>query len=127
MLYSRGTKGSFALWAEEVGDDAYTWEDLLLFHEKSLTFTPPNMDVRAANASAKYSASTFDDSRDGPLHWSYPAYAQPLSSYGPAAFAAAGMPPVEGFVSGKLDGCNYFALTLDPDTGLRSSPSYRLL
>ena len=121
MLYNRGTKGSFALWAHEVGDAAYTWENLLPFHEKSVTFTPPNMDVRAMNASANYSASTLENSRDGPLHLSYPAYAQPLSSFGPAAFAAAGIPPVEDFISGKLDGYNYFAFTIDPETGLRSS------
>lgn len=121
MLYNRGTNGSFALWAEEVGDDAYTWGNLLPFHEKSVTFTPPNMDVRAANASANYSASTLENDNNGPVHLSYPAYAQPLSSYGPAAFAAAGIPAVEDFISGRLDGYNYFAYTIDPETGLRSS------
>lgn len=79
------------------------------------------MDVRPANASANYSASTLEADHKGPLHLSYPAYAQPLSSYGPAAFAAAGIRPVQDFISGKLDGYNYFVSTIDPETGLRSS------
>lgn len=121
MLYNRGTKGSFGLWAEEIDDDSYTWENLLPYHERSVHLTPPDMDVRAANASVNYSASTLETDQKGPVHLSYPAYAQPLSSYGPAAFAAAGIPPVEDFISGKLDGYNYFAFTIDPETGLRSS------
>lgn len=121
MLYNRGTVGSMGMWADEVNDDAYRWENILPFYEKSVTLTPPDMDVRAANASANYSASTLETDNKGPVHLSYPAYAQPLSSYGPAAFAAAGMPAVQDFISGKLDGYNYFASTIDPETGLRSS------
>lgn len=121
MLYNRGTVGSFGLWAEQVGDDAYKWENILPFYEKSVTLTPPNMDVRAANASVNCSMSTLETDNKGPVHLSYPAYAQPLSSYGPDAFAAAGVPPVEDFISGKLNGYNYFVSTIDPETGLRSS------
>lgn len=121
LIYNRGTKDSYGLWADEVGDDAYRWENMLPFFDKTVTFTPPNPETLAANASAaKYSGSTFANS-DGPLQLMFPLYTQPISSYSPAAFAAAGMPAGDSFVVGELDGYGYWISTIDAETGLRSS------
>lgn len=120
MIYNRGTKGSYDLWAEEVGDDSYRWENILPFFEKSTNFTPPDMTLRASNASANYSMQAQQEVA-GPLHVHYPNYAQPISSYGPEAFAKAGMTPVSDFISGELNGYNYFTFTVSPDGNTRSS------
>lgn len=84
-----------------------------------MTFTP-NEEARAENATANYTLSAFENSH-GPLHVSFPPFAQPLSSYGPAAFSAIGMNASEAFASGELNGYGYFQMTIDPKTGLRSS------
>ncbi|KAF1966150.1 alcohol oxidase [Bimuria novae-zelandiae CBS 107.79] len=120
MLYNRGTKGPYDLWAEEVGDNSYRWDNFFLFFEKSINFTPPDMTLRAANASANYSTQAQQE-KSGPLHVHYPNYAQPISSYGPEAYAGAGFSPVQDFISGDLNGYNYFAFAIDLDGNTRSS------
>ncbi|KAF2634231.1 alcohol oxidase [Massarina eburnea CBS 473.64] len=120
MYYNRGTKGSYDLWAQEVGDESYAWDNILPFFERSVNFTKPNMEIRAANATANYSIQATQQT-SGPLHITYPNYAQPIGSYGPEAFAAAGFPPSPDVISGVLDGYGYFTFTYEPETQLRSS------
>ena len=71
MLYNRGTRGSYALWAEEVGDDAYLWDNMYPFYEKSVTHNGPDMSTRAANSSFDFSIDAYLNN-DGPLQISYP-------------------------------------------------------
>ena len=46
MGYQRGTRSSYQRWADAVGDQSYTFDRLLPFFEKSLNFTPPDIEVR---------------------------------------------------------------------------------
>lgn len=64
----RPTVGTMKLWADRVGDKSWEWDHVLPFYKKSATFTPPDMSVRAANATPHYDASAFGD---GPLHVRY--------------------------------------------------------
>lgn len=78
MVYQRPTKDSLQMWADEVGDNSYTWDNFLPYFKKSVQFTPPNTLLRAPNATAQYNPSAFEVS-GGPLQVSYPNYAQPFS------------------------------------------------
>lgn len=120
MLYNRGTKGSYDMWAEEVGDESYSWDKMLPFFAKSTKFTPPNSSLRASNATANFSIHALQE-QSGPLNVHYPNYAQPISSYGPEAYSQVGMKPVRDFITGELNGFNYFTSTINPGGNTRSS------
>jgi len=115
-----GTKGWYGAIANTTGDDSYLWENMFPFMKKSFNFTPPDAQYRAQNASANYTVSTYDVP-GGPVHLSFPKYAQPLTSYGPAAYAAAGFKANDGFLNGALVGYSYWPFTLRPNDSTRSS------
>lgn len=120
MIYQRATVDSFDMWAEAVGDDAYTFDNVLPYYEKSPTFTPPNTSKRAANASASYNPSAFS-ADGGPLSVSYPNYAQPFSSWMEGGMNEIGIETTEDFNSGKLFGAQYCSTTIDPSNENRES------
>jgi choline dehydrogenase len=90
------------------------------FMKRSFSFTPPDIRYRAENASANFTLSTFDVP-GGPAQLSYPKYAQPLSSFGPAGYAAAGFNASSGFLDGNLLGYGYWPFTLRAEDSTRSS------
>jgi choline dehydrogenase len=91
------------------------------FMKKSFSFTPPDIRFRAENASnVNFTLSAFD-SPGGPVHLSFPKYAQPTASYGPEGYAAAGMSAANGFLDGNLLGYGYWPFTLRPEDSTRSS------
>jgi choline dehydrogenase len=90
------------------------------FMKKSFSFTPPDSTYRAENASANFTLSTFDVP-GGPAHLSYPKYAQPVSSFGPEGYAAAGFNASGGFIDGNLLGYGYWPFTLRAEDSTRSS------
>lgn len=55
------------------------------------------------------------------MHLSYPKYAQPISSFGPQAYSAAGFKAANGFLDGDLLGYGYWPFTLRPEDSTRSS------
>lgn len=57
MIYQRGTYGSMQQWANQVGDESFTFPNVLPYYQKSCAFTPPNTEKREANASVEYDAS----------------------------------------------------------------------
>jgi choline dehydrogenase len=50
MAYHRGTRQSYAAWADAVGDPSYVFDSFLPFFEKSINYTTPDQHLRAANA-----------------------------------------------------------------------------
>lgn len=90
QIYHIGTKGWCAAIANITGDDSYLWANMFPFMKKSFNFTPPDLKFQAQKVSANYTISTYDVP-GGPVHLSYPKYVQPLSSYGTAAYTAAGV------------------------------------
>jgi choline dehydrogenase len=75
----RGTKESYDAWADIVGDDSYTFANLLPYFEKSAQFTPPATAKRFPNATTEYNPAVFSSS-GGPLQVSYPNYAESWST-----------------------------------------------
>ncbi|KAG9567676.1 alcohol oxidase, partial [Aureobasidium melanogenum] len=123
MVYNRGTVGTFAKWAEQVGDSNWNWDGVYPYYRKSPQFTPANSRLRAANASVGLVDDTASFSKDGgPLQVSYPNFAQPWSSFFPQGFEEVGIPFLEQSISsGHLDGYASITLTIDPTEQTRSS------
>ncbi|KAF2719296.1 GMC oxidoreductase [Polychaeton citri CBS 116435] len=119
MIYQRGTVGSYQQWADAVGDQSYTFNNLLPFFKKSVQFTPPGPS-RAANASAEYNPAAFDPA-GGPLQVSYANYAGPFSSYMEGSFREIGIPQAQDFNSGSLMGSQYCSSTIRPSNERRDS------
>ncbi|KAH6648066.1 choline dehydrogenase [Truncatella angustata] len=119
MIYQRGTKQSYQKWADAIGDSSYTWDNWLPYFKKSVEFHAPS-DSRAANASAEFEASAFDDSA-GPLQVGYANWAQPFSSWMEPSLNEIGVPPIKDFNSGSLLGAQYCADTLNTEMKRESS------
>lgn len=116
----RGTEGCFQKWADEVDDQSYTFDRLLPFFKRSYSYTPPDNTKRLENASADYVAEDWDTS-GGPLQVSYASWVNPVSTWLKSGFEALGMPSIPSFYGGSLIGWSWLAVTLDPDTQVRSS------
>jgi choline dehydrogenase len=111
MIYQRGDKGSYQKWADAVGDDSYTFDNLMPYFKKSVKFTPPNTELRAPNATADYNTDAFSPT-GGPLEVTYANYAGPFSSYMELGMNAIGIPTIQDFNSGTLLGTQYCASTI---------------
>ncbi|KAK8039492.1 hypothetical protein PG993_007903 [Apiospora rasikravindrae] len=120
MLYHRGTKSTYQMWADQVGDESYEFDNFLPYFEKSLNFTPPNADLRFSNSTPFYDGSVLGDG-SGPLHVSFPNYAQVLATWAVRGLEAIGIPVIDGFNSGKLLGQSYCIFTINPSTATRDS------
>ncbi|CAI6339846.1 unnamed protein product [Periconia digitata] len=120
MVYQRGTKGSYAKWAELVGDSSYEWDNILKYFKKSISFTPPNTDTRLANATTMYDPSAFDAS-GGPIQVAYTNYVSAFPTWLSKGFEAAGIKEVKDFNSGFLIGQQYGSSTIDGKSQTRSS------
>lgn len=119
MAYQRTTVGALGRWAEEVGDDAWTYDNAAIYYNKSLNFTPPDMSKRIANSTPSYDRSTLGT--DGPLALTYPNYAQPFSTWVAEAMKEVGIPHIPGFTNGYLNGSGWLVNTIDHVTGFRES------
>ena len=119
MVYSRGTVGSYQRWADEVGDQSYTFENTLRYFRKSLNFTPPDIAKRGLNATPEYDLSTL--SQGGPLDITYPNYAQAVATWFQKGMQSIGIFPQNGFTSGYLNGSSWVLTTINHTTGFRES------
>ncbi|KAI2602723.1 choline dehydrogenase [Hypoxylon sp. NC1633] len=119
MIYQRPDVGSLQQWADEVGDESYTFENMLPYYQKSCHFTAPGPS-RLSNTTTGYSTSAFSTD-GGPLQVSYPNNVRPVSTYLGSAYEEIGIPVTEDFNSGRLNGSQFCATTIDPTTGFRSS------
>ncbi|MCJ1430299.1 hypothetical protein MMC29_008216, partial [Sticta canariensis] len=112
--------GAYQQWADTVGDNSYTFDNILPYFKKSAEFTPPDYAKRGAGGLVRYDASAFSPV-GGPLQLSYSNFWQPLSGYLTKAFASLGLKPLSGFNSGDLLGFSEFTSTVDPRAETRSS------
>jgi choline dehydrogenase len=103
-----------------VNDSSYTFENVLPFYEKSTKFTPPNTNVRLANATTEYDASVFTAS-GVPLQVAYTNYVSSLSTLFKSAIEKLGITSIKGFNSGSLLGSSYCTSTLSPSDQTRST------
>ncbi|KAL8676148.1 MAG: hypothetical protein Q9186_007302 [Xanthomendoza sp. 1 TL-2023] len=122
LAYHRGTVGSYQQWADQVGDDSYLFHNFLPYFQRSATLTPPNTDKRYPdNGTVSFDASAFNNSLGGPVQISWANWANPIGSWAQRALATAGIPPINGFNSGKLIGSSWMSQTLNPKDQHRSS------
>lgn len=105
-IYQRGTVGSYQQWADNIGDQSYTFENLLPYFKKSMNFTPPDTSKRAANASVSYNTGSYSPT-GGPGKVSYANYAQTFSSYMEGGLNSIGIAKRNGFEDGALFGTSY--------------------
>lgn len=106
MGYNRGTVGSYQRWADLVGDESYTWLNILPYFKKSATLTPPNLKNRfPENATVRYDPSAFDNSLKGPIQISWGNWVDVTTTWLALAMQAIGMPLSQvGVSSGVLAG-----------------------
>jgi len=124
MAYHRGTVGSYQRWANDVGDQSYTFPNLLKYFQRSVHLTPPNANVRFANASVDFDSNAFNNSIGShqPLQVTWPNYALPIATWAERALAAVGIEPsLQGFESGTVNGSSWVPATIDPISQHRSS------
>lgn len=119
MIYQRATRESYAKWANDVGDQSYTFDALLPYFKKRIKFAPPSS-ARAANASVEFNPGAFSAAR-GPLQVSYANYARPFLSYIEGSLNKIGIQDVLDFNSGSLFGAQYCSSTIDPSNEKRDS------
>ncbi|ORY69602.1 glucose-methanol-choline oxidoreductase [Pseudomassariella vexata] len=119
MIYHRGTVGSYQMWADAVGDDSYTFDSFLPYLEKSVNFTPPNNNLRLANATPEYDVSTLG--QKGPLSLTFPNFAFTFATWATKALEQIGIPVRSGFQSGALLGQSYTMFTINAETMIRDS------
>jgi choline dehydrogenase len=124
MGYHRGSIGSYQRWADLVGDQSYTWLNLLPYFKKSTTFTPPNLKKRfPPNATVFYDPSAFDNSLNGPIQVSYGNWLDVTTTWLAVALQSIGLPlsPL-GFSSGILSGFGAWVTDeIRPEDATRSS------
>ncbi|KAF2126306.1 GMC oxidoreductase [Dothidotthia symphoricarpi CBS 119687] len=121
MIYNRGTYGSQQAWADLVGDDAWTFDNLLPYFSRGITYWPGNANLRAANATVPLPANEMAFNGTGPLHVSHPNFAQIFASYIDGAMEESGIPVQQDFASGYLLGRQYAPLTIAYPEEERSS------
>ncbi|SCN92979.1 unnamed protein product [Fusarium fujikuroi] len=118
LVYHRPTNGTMAKWAEDVGDDSYTWEQMLPHFQKSPSFTPPDNEKR--NVTTDYDASAFSKEK-GPLQISYANYVPSWAVLVEKGLKSLGFKGIDGFSSGSLLGYSYTTTTVQPKTATRSA------
>ncbi|KAL6715586.1 hypothetical protein ACLMJK_006547 [Lecanora helva] len=120
LQYQRPSSGALQKWADLVGDQSYTFENILPFFKKSVQFSHPNAAATPANVSLPYDAAYFSDA-GGPLKVSFPGYFNAISSWVGNAFNQIGFARLPAFSNGLLFGWSYATYTLDSTSQTRSS------
>lgn len=59
LNYQRSSAGAFQKWADEVGDQSYTFDNLLPFFKRSVRFSPPNTATTPSNVFIPTTQLTF--------------------------------------------------------------------
>ena len=118
MAYSQTSKGAHQLWADTVGDQSYTYDNLLQYYRKTMNFSPPNTQTRGANATAQYNPA--DTTTAGRLGVTFASYAQPWSTWVERGLSAIGIPQVQAFINGNLLGQSWQLNTISQSNGSRS-------
>jgi choline dehydrogenase len=122
MAYHRSTKEAYQKWADDVGDQTYSFENMLPFFQKSIHYTPPDEHKRAQNATPEVDLSTFASNRtDNRLSVTFPNYAQLAAFWVQKAFPEIGINYIPAFTSEDLTGSAYTLATINATTQTRDS------
>ncbi|KAG9253032.1 uncharacterized protein F5Z01DRAFT_624520 [Emericellopsis atlantica] len=122
MIHHRGSEGSYAQWADLVGDDSYLFENFLPYFEKSVTLTEPNNDIRRDNVTTVYDTDVFQEpGTGGPIQVGYTNWVSSWATWLEKGLQAVGMERTDGFASGRLMGYHYSQATIRASDQTRSS------
>ena len=121
LVYQRGTKESYRLWADMVDDTSYTWDEFLPYFQKSAHYHPPDMSKRPANASVPAPSVQAFEENGGPLEVGYLNYPVPFGSWAQKGFLELQFPTLEDMSSGALIGAQYVTQVVAPDMTRSSS------
>ncbi|KAI9788249.1 MAG: hypothetical protein M1816_007015 [Peltula sp. TS41687] len=124
MVYHRATAGTYQRWADLVGDQSYTFPNLLQYFIKSSHLTPPDEPKRnTPNATVLYNTSAFNNAAGGPLQVSWDRWVDPTATWIGRALELIGLPASSvGFNSGSLSGNGAWSTsTISPARAERSS------
>jgi choline dehydrogenase len=120
MAYGHSSVGAHKMLADAVGDQSYTYDNMLQYYHKTMDFTPYDYSsTRFANATPEYNEA--DTVTGGGLGVSYPAYAQPWSTWLSKGLEAIGLKKVPAFINGNLMGQSFHQNTIFHSNGHRSS------
>lgn len=109
-------------WQNLTGDSSWGFNERKADFMKSMTFTPPNANLRQEIPAAQYDAADFgSSSKITPLSVSYPNTPQNFSKFMQLSANELGVQSVNGFNGGKLMGVQYNAATIVPNGGHRST------
>lgn len=120
MIHHRGSKGSYKMWADLVGDESYTYEGLEPYFKRSVTLTPPDEANRRENASTRYDQDAFS-TPGGPVQVGYTNWVSVWATWLEKGLQAIGMERTQGFSSGNLLGYHYSQSTVRGSDQTRSS------
>ncbi|KAI4117406.1 MAG: hypothetical protein LQ345_002347 [Seirophora villosa] len=120
MAYQRGSKSSYQNWADAVGDQSYTFERFLPFFEKSITFTPPDQNLRFSNGTPEYDTTVLGNG-SGPLSVTFSHYVQAFGTWATRGLLEIGIPIIKNFQSGALLGQSYSMFTINATDMTRAS------
>jgi choline dehydrogenase len=123
MLYHKGTNGSYDRWASEVGDESYTFKNLLPYFQRSTHITYPKNTTLHENATIRYDHLAFnnDVQYHQPLHVSWAKFTTAFSTWTKQALSAVGVRSSPSFDNGSLHGSNYALTTITPEDQHRDS------
>ncbi|KAL8966714.1 MAG: hypothetical protein Q9183_003244, partial [Haloplaca sp. 2 TL-2023] len=114
------TKGSMQMWADEVDDQSYSWDQMLPYFTKSCNYT--SFDPGLYNATILPQPEDAFVADGGPLQVSYSNYADAFGSWAQKAFIGVGMALQNlSLNAGVLSGSAFSTLTVNPTNGHRSS------
>ncbi|KAJ0103985.1 hypothetical protein J7T55_011002 [Diaporthe amygdali] len=120
MAYHRATIGTFDIWAKDVADDFWSWENVYPAYQKSCNFTPPDYSKIDPSVDITWDDSAF--AKDGgPLHVSYGNYWGPDGVGLNAGMEQAGLKQIDGLNSGRLIGYSALTANLNPYTAIRDT------
>lgn len=122
MIHHRPNRGALDVWAETVGDDSYTFDNMLPYFKKPFTFTPPDTGARLSNATTSYIEADFAGAGDGgPIQVTYPNWTPVWSTWAAKGFEAIGLNMTPKYNEGSLLGWFYAQLTVEPKNQVRST------
>jgi choline dehydrogenase len=121
MLYQRGTTQSHKQWADAVDDPSFSFDAFLPYFQKSVNYTVPNTDLRAANASVPQPSPEAYQADGGPLRVTHSNWATPWASWAQKGLREIGIPDVNDFSSGDLLGAQYCPCTIRSEDQTRAT------
>lgn len=73
MAWGESSRGVFQKWADEVGDQSFTYDKIVKYYKKPVNFAPYRDGTRFANVTPSYNPAQVNES--GTVDVTYPAYA----------------------------------------------------